>query len=179
MIRSNAKKQIIQRDTRVLFQNKRTEEYLMTNDSGTVRDLLRVFAATNDGKITMEGPLLGSLFAHDPYIISDLVEIECTFEQLNPSYFNRDPIVDGLIGQAVGDAFGVPVEFMSRDEVRKLDLRNMVGNDRPIHFASRWSGMIPSAAWSDDTSMTIAGMASIINNQGKIDLDDVMNNDND
>ena len=98
----------------------------MTNDDGPERDLLRVFASTRDGKITMEGPLLGSLFAHDPYIISDLEEVECTFEALNPSYFNRDPIVDGFIGQAVGDAFGVPVEFLSRDEVRSLDLQEMI-----------------------------------------------------
>ena len=122
----------------------------------------------------MEGPLLGSLFAHDPYIIPDLEEVECTFEDLNPSFFNRDPIVDGLIGLAVGDAFGVSVEFMSRDEVRTLDLQEMVGNDCPIHFTSRWSNLIPRGAWSDDTSMTIAAMASITNNQGNIDYDDIM-----
>ena len=174
MIHSNARENTIQRSTRVLFRIKDTDEYLLTNDSGTDRELLRVFIATIDGRITMEGLLLGSIFAHNPYAISDLVEVECTFEELNSAYFNRDPIVDGLIGEAVGDAFGVPVEFMSRDEVRKLDLQDMVGNDCPIHFASRWSRMIPSGAWSDDTSMTIAGMASIINNQGKIDYDDIM-----
>ena len=174
MIRNSVRKQMIQRNTRVIFRNKRDNEYLMTNDNGPVRDLLRVFAATKDGKITMEGPLLGSLFAHDPYIIPDLEEVECTFEDLNPSFFNRDPIVDGLIGQAVGDAFGVPVEFMSRDEVRALNLQEMVGSDCPIHFTSRWSSMIPSGAWSDDTSMSIAAMASITNNQGNIDYDDIM-----
>ena len=174
MIHNSSKKQMIQRNTRVIFRNKRYDEYLMTNDDRPERELLRVFAATTDGRITMEGPLLGSLFAHDPYIIPDLEEVECTFEMLNPSYFNRDPVVDGLIGQAVGDAFGVPVEFMSRDEVRKLDIQDMVGNDCPIHFTSRWSGIIPSGAWSDDTSMTIAAMASIILNRGTINYDDIM-----
>ena len=120
MIHGDARKQAIQRNTRVLFRNRRNGEYLMTNDSKPVRDLLRIFSATADGVISMEGPLLGSLFAHDPYIIPKLEEVECSFEELNPSYFSHDPVVDGLIGQAVGDAFGVPVEFMSRDEVRKL-----------------------------------------------------------
>ena len=174
MIHNSSTKQIIQRNTRVIFRNKRNDEYIMTNEDGAERILLRVFAATSDGKITMEGLSLGSIFAHDPYIIPDLEKVKCTFEELNPSYFNRDPVVDGLVGQATGDAFGVPVEFMSRDEVRKLDIQDMVGNDCPIHFTSRWSGIIPSGAWSDDTSMAIAAMSSIINNMGKIDYDDVM-----
>lgn len=167
-------KAIVYRNTRVLFRNKRNQEYLLTNDNGGARDLFHVFAATIDGKISAEGFLLGSLFAHDPYIIPDLEEVECTFEELNPSYFNRDPIVDGLIGQAVGDAFGIPVEFMSRNEVQKLDLRDMTGKDKPVFFTSRWSSLIPSGAWSDDTSMTIAAMVSIINHQGSIDYDDIM-----
>ena len=174
MIQNSSAKQMIQRNTRVIFRNKRRDEYLMTNDERPEQERLRVFAATMDGKITMEGPLLGSLFAHDPYIIPDLEKVECTFEKLNPSYFNRDPVVDGFIGQAVGDAFGVPVEFMSRDEVRKLDIQDMVGCDCPVHFTSYWSEQIPSGAWSDDTSMTIAAMSSIIQNGGKIDYDDVM-----
>ena len=49
MIRNSARKQMIQRNTRVIFRNKRNNEYLMTNDNGPVRDLLRVFAATKDG----------------------------------------------------------------------------------------------------------------------------------
>ena len=174
MIYSHTGKETIQRNTRILYRNKRNQEYIMTNQNGSTQELLRIFAATIDGTITMEGPLLGSLFAHDPYIIPDLEKVECTFEELNASYFNRDPIVDGLIGQAVGDAFGVPVEFMSRDKVRELSLHDMVGNDCPIHFTSRWSTLIPSGAWSDDTSMTIAAMASIINHQGEIDYDDIM-----
>lgn len=174
MIYSHTEKETIQRNTRILYRNKRNQEYIMTNQNGSTQELLRIFAATIDGTITMEGPLLGSLFAHDPYIIPDLEKVECTFEELNASYFNRDPIVDGLIGQAVGDAFGVPVEFMSRDKVRELSLHDMVGNDCLIHFTSRWSTLIPSGAWSDDTSMTIAAMASIINHQGEIDYDDIM-----
>ena len=42
---------------------------------------------------------------------------------------NHNFIIDGLIGQAVGDAFGVPVEFLSRDEVKTICPQDMLGND--------------------------------------------------
>ena len=93
---------------------------------------------------------------------------------ISPEYGNCDPVVDGLLGLAVGDAFGVPVEFMSRREVRALDLRDMVGCDTNPGFQGRWTELIPSGAWSDDTSMTIASMSSIIENKGKIDWEDIM-----
>ena len=92
----------------------------------------------------------------------------------NPDYVNRDSVVDGLLGLAIGDAFGVPVEFMSRREVRALDLRDMVGRDTNPGFQGRWTDMIPSGAWSDDTSMTIAAMSSIIEKKGEIDWEDIM-----
>jgi len=75
---------------------------------------------------------------------------------------------DALIGLAVGDAFGVPLEFFTRKKVREADLKDMIRT---------WLGIfIPAGAWSDDTSMTIAEMDSIIQNNGKIDYEDIMNN---
>lgn len=82
--------------------------------------------------------------------------------------------VDGLVGQAVGDAFGVPFEFMSRQEVRAVNLHEMIGKDDPRDFTSRWGDLIPAGAWSDDTSMTAASMASVAIQGGKIDYDDQM-----
>lgn len=86
----------------------------------------------------------------------------------------RDIAVSALLGEAVGDALGVPVEFMSRAEVRAVHLTEMVGADTPLGFRSRWGDIIPSGAWSDDTSMTLAAMASIAERGGEIDYDDVM-----
>ena len=47
---------------------------------------------------------------------------------------------NALIGQAVGDAFGVPVEFLSRERVRAIGLREMTGVDsvQPI-ASSEWN----------------------------------------
>ena len=164
----------LHRNTRVLFHIKNSQKYLMTNDTSTDLGKLRVVSADKNGKIYMEGYMLGSVFAHDPYILPELEKMDCTFEDLNPNYFDRNPVVDGLIGLAVGDAFGVPVEFLSREEVQKINLQDMVGVDSLLSFTSRWSELIPKGAWSDDTSMTIATMSSIIENYAQIDYDDIM-----
>ena len=164
----------IKPDTRVLYRIKGRNNYLMTNEEGQEEELLRVFSADKHGVIEMEGYLLGSIYAHDPYIIPELKKVDCLFSELNPKYFDRDYVTDGLIGQAVGDAFGVPFEFMSRAELQKLNPDKMEGSDTRHSFSSRWGNMIPKGAWSDDTSMTVAEMASMINNDGRIDYDDIM-----
>lgn len=162
------------RDTKVLFRINDTDEYYMTNDDVESIELLRIFSANKNGKIFGEGCLFGSVIAHDPYILEDIKDVNCTYEELNPRYFDSNPVIDGLIGQSVGDAFGVPYEFMGREDVRKLDLREMVGCDTQVSFNSRWGDLIPKGAWSDDTSMAVAAMASIIDNNGEVDYDDIM-----
>ena len=81
---------------------------------------------------------------------------------------------NALLGQAVGDAFGVPVEFLSRAEVRALDLTGMTGADAEPRLDSRWGALIPKGSWSDDTSMTVASMASFAASGGEPDYEDQM-----
>ena len=81
---------------------------------------------------------------------------------------------NALLGQAVGDAFGVPVEFLSREEVRAIDLKEMAGKDSGVSWDSWWGNRIPKGSWSDDTSMTLASMASFIRKNGRIDYEDQM-----
>ena len=71
-----------------------------------------------------------------------------------------------LVGFAIGDAIGVPVEFKSRDYLRRNPVREMLG------FGTYPK---PAGTWSDDTSMTIATMESIAHT-GKIDYTDIMAN---
>ena len=83
-------------------------------------------------------------------------------------------IRNALFGAATGDALGVPVEFMSRKNVRQTGLRDMVGADTHPGMYGVWSKMIPAGAWSDDTSMALATMVSIAESGGKLDYEDVM-----
>ena len=71
--------------------------------------------------------------------------------------------VSGIFGVIVGDAAGVPYEFKERDSFQCDD---MVG----------WgTHLLPPGTWSDDSSMTLATMESIVR-RGRIDTADIMGN---
>lgn len=71
-----------------------------------------------------------------------------------------------LFGFAVADALGVPVEFKSRESLKKNPVTSMRG------FGTYNQ---PAGTWSDDTSMTLATMKSI-SRLKKIDYADIMEN---
>lgn len=73
-------------------------------------------------------------------------------------------IIAGIVGFSVGDALGVPVEGFKRERLEKIPLSEMIGycNHR-----------VPVGTWSDDTSMVLATMDSIIE-KNMIDYDDIM-----
>ncbi|WP_303737748.1 ADP-ribosylglycohydrolase family protein [Methanobrevibacter millerae] len=73
-------------------------------------------------------------------------------------------VKDGIIGLIIGDALGVPVEFSYREELMEDPVTDMLGYG---------TYNMPPGTWSDDSSMTIATMASIVNKKG-IDYDDIM-----
>ena len=73
---------------------------------------------------------------------------------------------NAILGFAIADAVGVPVEFSSSKERKNDPVKEMRG------FGS-WNQ--PAGTWSDDTSMTIATMESIARLE-KIDCIDIMSN---
>ena len=77
---------------------------------------------------------------------------------------SKSKMCDGIIGFAVGDALGVPVEFSSREKLKQYPLTEMIGYGS--HYVSEGN-------WSDDTSLTLATMDSILENEG-IDYSDLM-----
>lgn len=72
----------------------------------------------------------------------------------------------GIIGLAIGDALGVPAEFKTRNELEQEPITDMVGYG---------TYNLPAGTWSDDTSMTIATIDSIINTK-TIDTNDIASN---
>lgn len=70
----------------------------------------------------------------------------------------------GIIGFAIGDALGVPVEFLNRNLLQNNPVRDMIGYG---------SHKVPKGTWSDDTSLMLATMDSI-KEIGDIDFDDIM-----
>ena len=73
-------------------------------------------------------------------------------------------VKDGICGLIIGDALGVPVEFTSREYLKENPVTNMMGYG---------TYNMPPGTWSDDSSMAIATMTSIVNRQG-IDYNDLM-----
>ena len=69
---------------------------------------------------------------------------------------------NGIIGFAIGDAFGVPLKFMSREKLFENPTTQMIdggSHDQPL------------GTWSDETSTTLATMESIIKSFGISTID--------
>lgn len=64
----------------------------------------------------------------------------------------RNKVKSGILGLAVADALGVPVEFIRRNELKDAPVTEMRGNG--THHQ-------PKGTWSDDTSMTLCMMDSL------------------
>lgn len=60
-----------------------------------------------------------------------------------------------ILGSVIGDALGVPAEFMTREALQKVPITNMIGGGA--------HNQLPGT-WSDDTSMTLCSIDSIIDN---------------
>ncbi|MFG6384078.1 MAG: ADP-ribosylglycohydrolase family protein [Lachnospiraceae bacterium] len=73
-------------------------------------------------------------------------------------------VYDGIIGLAIGDALGVPVEFKTRMEIAKNPV---------VAMRAYGTHNQPMGTWSDDTSLTLALLDSLAS-KGKIDYKDIM-----
>lgn len=77
---------------------------------------------------------------------------------------NMSKVIDGILGHAVGDALGTPVQFKNRALFYSNPVTNMMRS-----YGEN------SAIWSDDTAMELATIDSFIEKK-KWDYDDIMIN---
>jgi ADP-ribosylglycohydrolase len=82
------------------------------------------------------------------------------------AHLKLEMVKNGVFGHAIGDALGVPVEFRSREHLTANPVTDMIG------FGTH---NMPAGTWSDDTSMEIALMQSLID-RGSFDYADIMKN---
>lgn len=75
--------------------------------------------------------------------------------------------LDGMMGLVVGDALGVPVQFLSREEIKNRPDGLVTGMESGGVFD------MPEGTWSDDSSMALATLSSILD-KGEIDPADIM-----
>ena len=74
--------------------------------------------------------------------------------------------MDGVFGVVVGDALGCPVQFQCREIVANHPVTAMRGYG---------TFDLPAGSWTDDSSLTLALLDSIIT-KGRIDLNHIMGN---
>ena len=77
----------------------------------------------------------------------------------------KEQLKSALFGFVIGDAMGVPIEFMRRESLQENPVTTMLAYG---------SHPVPKGCWSDDTSMTLATIDSIICSQG-IDYNNMAN----
>lgn len=95
-------------------------------------------------------------------IMLDLMQND--YKELNDR--TKTNIVKGVIlGHAVADALGVPVEFMKREALDETPVEDM-----GVHPTID----LPRGSWSDDTSMSLCALISLA--KGKIDFEEIMQN---
>ena len=75
--------------------------------------------------------------------------------------------LDGIMGLVIGDALGCPVQFLSREAIERRG--NVTGMEGYGTFH------MPVGTWTDDSSMTLATLDSILD-KNKIDPDNIMKN---
>jgi len=78
-------------------------------------------------------------------------------------YTNLLSCRNGILGFAIGDAMGVPNECCAREELMENPVTEMIGYR---------SHEVPKGSWSDDTSLVLATMDSVIEKR-KIDPEDM------
>lgn len=81
------------------------------------------------------------------------------------SYISLNTIKASILGLAIGDALGVPVEFCPREKLDANPVTGMRGNG---------THPVPAGAWSDDTSMTLCALDALA--QEQFTWDSVMEN---
>lgn len=77
---------------------------------------------------------------------------------------NQDIINGAIFGHVIGDALGVPVEYSLRAKLDKHPVDRMLANG---------THNMPQGTWSDDSSMMLCTLASIIEKQD-VDSQDIM-----
>jgi ADP-ribosylglycohydrolase len=75
--------------------------------------------------------------------------------------------LDGMMGLVVGDALGVPVQFLTREEIWNRECGPVTGMESGGVYD------MPEGTWSDDSSMALATLASLLDKR-KVDLGDIM-----
>ena len=139
------------------------------NDAHVISGLF--YNAINN--LDYNGLKASDLFHRIEFAILDRSDHRYNFNEFN-RFFNpkvnrsgdkKNIWLDGVMGVVVGDALGCPVQFINRSSIRK--------NGLVTGMRGYGTYNMPPGTWTDDSSMTLALLASIREKKA-IDLNDIM-----
>lgn len=90
-------------------------------------------------------------------ILDKLLNKEEVLNKVTDNKNNINDIKSGVLGFVIGDCLGVPVEFKNRYWLKSNPVKDML--EKGSHFQ-------PKGTWSDDSSMVIATLHSLIELRG-------------
>lgn len=93
--------------------------------------------------------MLAYINSHPKCKEADVIVEDISYEK----EYKKKRYVSAIMGLVVGDALGVPVEFMSREDLKLNPVRDMRGYGTYNQ---------PPGTWSDDSSMVVATMEWIV-----------------
>lgn len=86
-------------------------------------------------------------------------------------YTLKDKIKGAIVGGAIGDAFGMPYEGLSKDQIKQF-----YGNISPDYkdsVHSRHTKGLKRGSYTDDTQLTLATIDSLLEKQDDVDVQDM------
>jgi ADP-ribosyl-[dinitrogen reductase] hydrolase len=81
----------------------------------------------------------------------------------------REKVRGMILGTAIGDALGIPVETWTREQIKEKYPEGV--RDYKVPDGHKWYNGQPAGTWSDDTILTLATIKGILRNNS-FDLDD-------
>ena len=132
---------------------------MLKDDKNKIPEVFFTFKNESENEEELKNKLKALIDKRNELLISKGIDIQ------NNKVINiKEKMESGIIGFVIGDAFGVPFEFLSSESLKNNNIIDMGGYK---------SHNVPEGTWSDDTSLMIAAMDSIQEN-GTINFKDIM-----
>ena len=92
-------------------------------------------------------------------------------ERLDKENRIKDKVKGAILGCAIGDAFGMPFEGLSKEQIKQFYGKVPVNYQDSIH--SRHTKYVKRGGYTDDTQLTLATIDSLLEKQNDVDIEDM------
>ena len=136
---------------------------------------MQKYTPFSPGSITTRPDLLNALMTLDPTMDASKITGITARKYLLKALATLDPTMDrslgAMVGLAVGDSVGAPLEFLPAVESGTGESKVRIAD---LHYDEPWNTfMLEQGQWTDDTSMSLCLADSLLVTGGKLDGSDL------